>query len=43
MLLSKDAASAVAHDWWTPEGYQRILSGDLHVREIEAATSFIQR
>jgi len=33
---------AVAHDWWTPEGFLRFLSGDFHVRENEASTSFIQ-
>jgi len=34
--------TAVAHDWWTPEGFLRFLSGDFHVRENEASTSFIQ-
>jgi len=38
----KTVRAAVAHDWWTPEGFLRFLSGDFHVRENEASTSFIQ-
>jgi hypothetical protein len=33
---------ATAHDWWTPEGSKRILSGDRYVKEIEATTSVVQ-
>jgi hypothetical protein len=33
---------AIAHDRWTPEGLQRIFSGDHYVREVKTSTSFIQ-
>jgi hypothetical protein len=34
--------TAAAHDWWTPEGSKRILSGDRYVKEIEATTPVVQ-
>ena len=33
---------AAAHDWWTPGGSKRILSGDRYVKEIDATTSVVQ-
>ena len=37
-----DRSTAAAHNWWTPGGSKRILSGDRYVKEIEAITSVIQ-
>jgi hypothetical protein len=40
--LQAEREPASAHDWWTPEGSKRILSGDRYVKEIEATTPVVQ-
>jgi hypothetical protein len=40
--IASGVGIATAHDWWTPEGSKRILSGDRYVKEIEATTPVVQ-